>query len=50
MIFGVCEILRKFDTKILQIVYLKSFSNHLFIHTSDYLRYLTRKSVIHLPT
>ena len=29
----------------------KSFSTVLFIHTSDYLRYLTRKqSVIHLPT
>jgi len=28
-----------------------SFSTVLFIHTSDYLRYLTRKqSVIHLPT
>jgi len=29
----------------------KSFSTVLFIHTSDYLHYLTRKqSVIHLPT
>ena len=29
----------------------KSFSTVLFIHTSDYLRYLTRKqTVIHLPT
>ena len=29
----------------------KSFSIVLFIHTSDYLRYLARKqSVIHLPT
>jgi len=29
----------------------KSFSTELFIHTFDYLRYLTRKqSVIHLPT
>jgi len=28
----------------------KSFSAVLFVHTSDYLRYLRRKSVIHLPT
>ena len=58
--FFACEILRKFDTKILQIVHLachytfgnpkKSFSIVLFIYTSDYLRYLTRKqSVIRPP-
>jgi len=30
MIFGVCEILRKFDTKISQIVHLKSFIHTYF--------------------
>jgi len=58
-------IVRKFDMKILQIcpphlsdvatlpreIQKKSFLAVLFIHTSDYLRYLRRKqTVIHLPT
>jgi len=52
-----CEILRKFDTSPVTCSHCtlgypkKSSSTVLFIHNSDYLRYLTRKqSVIHLPT
>jgi len=56
--------LRKFDMQILQIrpshlsdvatllweIQKKSFSTVLFIHTSDYLCYLRKQPVIHLPT
>ena len=56
--------LRKFDMQILQVrpphlsdvatllweIQKKSFSTVLFIHTSDYLCYLRKQPVIHLPT